>query len=156
MLSDADRAKFWSYVSKSSGCWNWTRSVNHGYGQIWFNGVRWIASRLAWVLTYGPIENSKHFVLHRCDNPRCVRPDHLFLGTQTQNLHDMRLKKRGATPPHRRGCFNNKTRFADDDVRAIRARYANGDSLRVLGKAYRVWHTTIADIVHRKTWTHIT
>lgn len=68
----------------------------------------------------------------------------------------MRAKRRGALPPPaQRGCFNNKTRFSDDDVRDIRRRYANGESLRVLGVAYRVWHTTIADVVHRRTWSHL-
>jgi hypothetical protein len=149
-------SKFWSHVQKTDTCWLWTRSLNHGYGQLWVNGKRWIAPRLAWVLTYGPLDSAKRMVCHHCDNPRCVRPDHLFLASQTDNLADMRRKGRGSPPPPpRRGCFNNKTSMSDDDVRTVRARYANGEGYRTIAKSYGVWHTTIADIVKHRTWSHI-
>jgi hypothetical protein len=157
-LSESEiQTRFWTFVTKTDDCWLWTgRSLNsYGYGQWWVNGKLWIASRLAWVLTHGPITERNQFVCHSCDNPQCVRPSHLYLASQTQNMRDMRVRGRGSKPPTRRGCFNNNTTFTDADVRAIRRRYAAGDSLRTLGQEYRVWHTTIADIVHRRTWGHI-
>lgn len=85
---------FWSHVQKSSGCWEWQKSVSHGkYGQAYVRGRRWAAHRLSWTLTNGAIPPGLK-VCHRCDNMKCVRPDHLFLGTQADNLRDMRQKGR--------------------------------------------------------------
>lgn len=155
MVKSNETERFWSHVDRTTDCWNWTLSLNHGYGQFWFGGKRWIASRLAWTLTFGPIPFDQ-FVCHRCDNPKCVRPEHLFLADQFANLLDMRAKKRGFSFPVRRGVFNNKTDMSDDDVREVRRRYASGEGYRPIARDYGVWHTTIASIVKRKTWRHIT
>lgn len=91
--------RFWENVQKSNdGCWIWTASVSRaGYGDIWVGlrpGVRIIkVHRLSWEIHYGPIPDGL-FVCHRCDNPRCVRPDHLFLGTHTDNMRDASAKGR--------------------------------------------------------------
>lgn len=88
--------RFWSKVKKSEdGCWDWTGSLNHGYGQLSRGrGVSpYSAHRLSYELTYGAIPEGLH-VLHRCDNRRCVRPSHLFLGSQADNNADMRAKGR--------------------------------------------------------------
>lgn len=88
--------RFWRSVEKTdAGCWNWRGSVNtHGYGQIRAaSGEYTTAHRVSWELTNGPIVDGL-WVLHRCDNPRCVRPDHLFLGTPADNAQDMYAKKR--------------------------------------------------------------
>lgn len=147
--------KFWSHVDKSGDCWLWTRSLNHGYGQIWINGKRWIASRLSWTLTMGSIPTSRLMVCHLCDNPVCVRPSHLFLADQRDNLSDMREKNRGSSPPIQRGLQNNKTKLTESQVREIRARYIAGESLRALGKVYHVDYTHISSIIRRKTWTYL-
>jgi hypothetical protein len=147
--------RFWSFVTKSDGCWLWTgRSLSHGYGQLWVDGKRWNAPRLAWTLTNGPIPEGQA-VCHRCDTPACVRPDHLFLADQRANIEDMRQKGRGVNPPRHPGAKNVNAKFSDADIRKIRRRYAAGDSLRVLGRAYKVEHTTISMIVRRKTWAHV-
>src|SRR3989304_7134143 len=85
---------FWKHVDKSSDCWIWKGCTAQGYGfpRLHGNGhVR--AHRLAWELTYGLIPQGK-WVLHHCDNPPCVRPDHLFLGTVQDNMRDAALKGR--------------------------------------------------------------
>lgn len=87
--------RFWAKVSKSDGCWEWIgRKDGGGYGKVYDEGKRDLcAHRVAWALTYGPAPHDAQ-VLHRCDNPACVRPDHLFLGTNTDNMRDMVAKGR--------------------------------------------------------------
>src|SRR5512137_174351 len=88
---------FWDRVNKNAenGCWEWTayRDIN-GYGHITINQKESLAHRKAWELTNGEIPTGM-FLCHKCDNPSCVNPDHMFIGTQKENLNDMRNKGRG-------------------------------------------------------------
>lgn len=78
-----------------NGCWNFNGPItNTGYGRVGYNGKVYSAHRLSYIMFVGPVENSKIFVCHKCDNPRCVNPDHLFLGTAKDNVHDMIKKGR--------------------------------------------------------------
>lgn len=90
--------RFWFYVSKRESCWLWTGGLNeYGYGK--FNPDRRrpvLSHRFAWTITHGPIASGLN-VLHRCDNPPCVNPAHLFLGTQGDNMHDMHAKGRASS-----------------------------------------------------------
>src|SRR5688500_2653189 len=86
--------RFWPKVQKSDGCWEWTGAKQPaGYGNFYFRGVVQLAHRVAWELANGPVAVGQH-VLHRCDNPRCVRIEHLFLGTHADNMRDMLSKGR--------------------------------------------------------------
>lgn len=87
--------RFWSNVQKTDGCWVWTGCRSHDYGLMGANKARILAHRFSWELHYGPIPNGLG-VLHRCDNPPCVRPDHLFLGTFEDNMKDKIAKGRQA------------------------------------------------------------
>jgi hypothetical protein len=149
--------KFWSHVIQGGPdeCWGWTGlSLSHGYGQMLFHNKMWRAHRIAWVLTNGPIPRGL-CICHHCDNPICTNPSHLFIATQLDNIHDMRQKGRGTKPPNGRGALNNNTKFSDNDVMMIRARYSAGQGYRTIAKDYNVSHTAIRDIVKRKTWSHI-
>lgn len=101
--------RFWSHVDKTGDCWLWTASVfkdRYGYGK--FNAASEkptrvvYAHRFSWELANGPIPDGL-WVLHHCDNPPCVRPDHLFLGTQSANVADMHSKGRGDSWGWRKG-----------------------------------------------------
>jgi hypothetical protein len=91
-------ALFWSRVEKSDGCWLWTGGrFSTGYGSFSVGGRVRVASRLAYAYTHGPIPDGL-FVCHHCDTPLCVRPDHLFLGTNADNMRDAYRKGRVRPP----------------------------------------------------------
>lgn len=81
--------RFWSKVdfSNPDGCWLWTGARRHTYGQVFVNNERHYAHRIAYALVHGGMPDD--WVLHRCDTPLCVRPDHLYEGTQTDNMADV-------------------------------------------------------------------
>lgn len=93
--------RFWSKVDKTDGCWNFTGSFyKSGYGAFSLEGRTRYAHRLAWTWSVGEIPAGL-FVCHHCDNRRCVRPDHLFIGTAKDNSQDMARKGRGRKPAQR-------------------------------------------------------
>ena|SRR6478609_4188748 len=95
--------RFWAKVEKTDACWLWTASLTKGgYGQFWFTlpRKRIDAHRAAWIITNGPIPDGL-YVCHHCDTPRCVRPDHLFLGTPHDNTQDVIRKGRPIGRPTR-------------------------------------------------------
>ena len=86
-------------VDKRTKCWEWTgHKQTQGSGDVQVNGVLWVASRLSWTVFKGQIPKGKN-VLHHCDSPGCINPDHLFLGTQLDNARDMIEKGRGRRCP---------------------------------------------------------
>ncbi len=143
--------RFWSKVQRSEGCWTWTGAkLRHGYGVIRIDGKTRKAHRVAYELTCGPIPNDL-FVCHRCDNPSCVRPDHLFLGTAADNSQDMARKQRNFIVDHR-GEKHPRAILTMNDVITIRQLHAEGASYRTLGKRYGVDRTTIRLAVKHRTW----
>lgn len=182
-----DVERFWSKVDKSAGddgCWLWTkRCAKAGYGQFWLNGKTVLAHRTAWLFTNGEIPNRLQ-VLHNCpdgDNPSCVNPAHLWLGTHQDNHDDCTRKgrrpygerngnfthperiARGAkhwshTHPEkiRRGEDHRWTKFTEKQVRDIRERYAQGGiSLGKLAREYHTGKSTIYHMVLGETWKHV-
>lgn len=92
-----ERTRFFALIAKGDGCWTWTGATNrrNGYGYFKRRDRRQMNThRVAWEFAHGPIPDGL-CVCHHCDNPRCVRPDHLFLGTQRENMQDMKAKGRG-------------------------------------------------------------
>src|SRR5688572_24439688 len=102
-------------VKKGPGCWIWQGATDGRYGEARLNGKKQKTHRIAWTLVNGEIPEGM-FALHRCDNPPCVNPDHLFLGTKKDNRADCLQKGRQA-----RGEMNGSALLTADAVRAIRA-----------------------------------
>ena len=135
--------RFWSKVQRGNGCWLWmAKRERRGYGRLEHKGKSLIASRVAWELTNGPIPQGL-LVLHRCDNPPCVNPDHLFLGTTQDNVTDKMTKGRH---------YGNHKLIADQ-VREIREAYATGSTtLMKLSHQYGVSFSQIHRIVTGESW----
>lgn len=150
--------RFWSKVAvgKPNQCWEWRRSRKaDGYGQFRVKpgGSPQRASRVAWELAFGPIPNGL-WVLHRCDNPPCCNPGHLFLGTPADNHADMTAKGRAAHPrPGDRATFiENVRRLTDDEITLARRLHEQGESCRSIARHLRVAHTTISRLINGTHW----
>lgn len=133
---------------RANGCIEWVRSVVCGYGQVKFAGKITAAHRFVYQSIHGPIDASL-LVCHRCDNPKCVNPDHLFLGTHQDNSDDMWQKGRG---PSRRGIRNPKVKLTPQQVEEIR-RIGHSQPYRETAKKYGVTPESISNVVRQKTWT---
>lgn len=137
--------RFWRYVRKNEVCWEWTASLNHsGYGVFaplatHKNGKIEGAHRYSWKLHYGEIPKGK-YVCHSCDNPKCVRPDHLFLGTQRENMDDMIDK----------GRF--KSKLTIEDVKFIKS--SRLTQVKLAAK-FGVRQTTISNVITGHAWGHV-
>lgn len=146
--------RFWDKVEKTDGCWNWTAGKTGGrggeYGAIRLSRPRRqvYAHRLSFAMAAG-IEYDdlrRLHVMHICDNPKCVRPDHLMVGTHTDNVRDMHRKSR-----HNRGG----SKLTDSDVREVRRRYAAGELQREIAADFNIGRSTVSLIVNRKNWKAI-
>jgi hypothetical protein len=147
--------QFWARLDTTSsptGCWLWTGAKDPcGYGNLKRDGRYSKAHRVAYELANGPIPKGVR-VLHRCDNPPCCNPDHLFLGSQRDNIVDRNTKGRGN---YAVGTGHYLTRLTEDDVREIRRLHAEGTKQSVLAARYNLGRTTLWLIVHRHTWKEV-
>ena len=136
-----------------SGCWLWVGSRDQdGYGHWWDGRVASRAHRAMWAVLNGPIPIGL-CVLHRCDNPPCVNPGHLFLGTRRENSQDM-VRKCRSRGPHLKGEAQAGAKLTDAVVLSIRRRYRRGNGL-ALAAEYGVSQSLISLIILRKAWKHL-
>jgi hypothetical protein len=147
------RERFDCQAVKKYGCWDWIgHKDKKGYGRILVEGKIQLAHRVSWELANGPVPNGL-LVLHRCDNPSCTNPEHLFVGTQKDNIDDMVNKGRDRRGhPILKGIANGATFLSDDDVYAIRE--WNG-SLKEAAAHYRISYGQIWNIRTRRSWKHL-
>lgn len=165
-VSQKTIALFWSHVQKSeNGCWEWTAYRNKkGYGYLGFGigkkkTLQVIVHRLSYTIEHG--EEPKECVLHRCDNPACVRPDHLFLGTREENNLDMVAKGRHGSKLHPEQWKRNRPRadkharakLSWDQVREMRRLYATGAyTYQMLSDQFSMSMSQIANIIRGAQW----
>ena len=162
--------RFWEKVKKTDGCWTWMGAKDRkGYGKFSIGGSRNAdgsrrnsmvsAHRVSYELNVGAIPSGQGFhgtcVLHRCDNPSCVRPDHLFRGTNLENVRDMDTKGRRVVSTAVGGAHANAV-LDENAVREIvrRHRY-DGVSQAALAEEYGVAHSTINHIFTGRLWAHL-
>lgn len=141
----ADPRRFWAKVDRRGPdeCWPWTADRKaRGYGRFMLDGKVRNASRVAYELLVGPIPEGL-FVCHRCDNPPCVNPAHLFVATHLENNADMRRKGRGPN-----------VKLTEAQVIEIRALRADGATLTAIGARYGVCMQAVWDVVNR-SWRHV-
>jgi HNH endonuclease len=147
-------------VRKSEGCWEWTGGTNGHYGVIGLGGRGGgctSSHRMSWRIHYGVIPDEMQ-VLHHCDNTLCVRPDHLFVGTRSDNMRDMVKKGRQPTAVHPglfSGARNPNAGLTAEQVSTMRAKHAEGASVYELSDEYGLTRSGILAVLTRRTWKNI-
>lgn len=155
------KLRFWSNVDKNGPehptlgrCWLWTASKNRrGYGKFVVRKKSCPAHRYSWILHIGNIPLGL-CVLHRCDNPSCVNPDHLFIGTDVDNIADRDSKGRQC-----KGEDTNTSKLSEDDVRWVRQHHVIGDKefgTRGMARKLGVTPLVVRSILQGKSWKHVT
>lgn len=134
-----------------TGCIEWTGGGSGGYGTIKRDGHMVYTHRLAYELKHGPIPKGMK-VCHTCDNPPCCNDEHLYLGTDADNMADKEAKGRGNQP---KGVSNAKSKLTEADVAEIRLRIAAGETHRKIANYFGGDHKTVGQISRGKTWIHI-
>lgn len=142
------KSRFWSKVNKKlkSKCWVWTGACSNGYGFFGIKGISYKAHRVAYEMKHGPIPKGK-LICHHCDNRPCVRPSHLFIGTQKDNIKDAIQKGRMG-----KGEANGNSKLTEKQVKQIRADIR---SERKIASEYNVSKSAVHHIKSRDNWKHI-
>jgi hypothetical protein len=144
--------RFWSRVAITANpekCWNWIAGKIKGYGTLNMGGKPHKAHRVSYILTHGAISHNL-LVRHVCDNPSCVNPNHLILGTNADNTRDKIERHR-----IKRGSTTRKSKLTEADIPIIRDQLKKGISQSVIAKQFKVERSTIKAIKLGITWTHV-
>jgi hypothetical protein len=138
---------FLSKVEKTESCWEWKGTINRrGYGRMRHKGVNTHAHRVSYKLYRGEIPRDM-LVCHKCDNPSCVNPEHLFIGSHKDNMEDRQTKQRQA-----KGEKIGLSKLTNEQVRKIRV---DNRSTRKIARDYGVHHSQIARIKTHEAWAHV-
>ncbi len=143
------RQRFYSHiiVNSDNECWEWQGAKDHkGYGRSYYKGKTVSASRLSWILEHGDIPEDMH-VLHTCDNPVCINPNHLFIGTNLDNKIDQQNKGRTS---HGEQHWNHKLNA--EKVIGIRVMKQCKIRTGLIAKFYSISMSTVCDVIARRTW----
>ena len=152
-IRQQDKERFWSYVNKrkDNECWEWQGGKSHRYGSFKC-GKPVRAHRFSWIIANGTIPRG-FLILHHCDNPPCCNPNHLFIGTQQDNMSDMVMKGRVGD---RNGELAANSKLTEVEVTEMRKLHATGEYCYTeLGERFGVHRTQVSNIVRGKSWKHI-
>lgn len=152
-------------VDDATGCWNWTGAISsNGYGHMQWQNKTLSTHRLSYECFVGPIPDGKS-VCHSCDNRKCLNPEHLWIGTHSDNMSDMVIKGRAAVgdrniarrhPEIRRGSKNGRSKLNSDIVRSARELYVKGGiTYRELAERYGVALQVMYRAVKGISWRHV-
>ncbi len=142
-----------SSIKENGECLEWTNGKSsHGYGRLWVDGRAYQTHRLSAHLFNGFDINSKLLVCHKCDNPICINPKHLFIGTHTDNQRDKWRKGRGKPLI---GSNNPSAKMDEYTIINIKLDYENGMSRSQIAKKYETSYFNIRDIVTGRSWKHV-
>jgi hypothetical protein len=144
---------FWTFISKNpnTNCWEWTGQLKGGYGYFSINHKDIPVHRLMFK-KYKGIIPPKINVCHSCDNPKCCNPDHLWLGTQADNIADMHIKKRDYKSF---GENHHTAKINENNVREIRKKYKEGMKMKSIHRLLNIPYRTIQHVCTGNTWKHI-
>lgn len=132
-----------------SECWLWKAAFGHGYGSFTFKQKRYIASRASYKVYIGEIPEN-FYVCHKCDNPACVNPGHLFLGTHTKNMQDMVKKGRSA-----KGSKHSQSKLIESDIIKIRQMLKTKMTQVEIASIFNVKREAISKIKLNKRWGYV-
>jgi hypothetical protein len=142
--------EFWGKVEKADGCWMWRgRKSKIGYGYFDMNGRSYLAHRVSMLFTHGAVDEATD-VLHKCDNPSCVNPEHLSFGTHAENMRDKVERGR-----QRRGSRCCAAKLTEEQVSIIKAAGRSVPRL-VMAKQFGVNRQAISNILCGRKWKHVT
>ena len=150
---------FGQILENENGCWEWQGSINDsGYGRtsIYESHERCLSHRLTYMLFIGEIPKGMH-ICHKCDNPRCCNPDHLFPGTPKDNIRDC-VKKGRAAPGYKKarpGVLHGNAKLDDEKVKQIRKLYEEKHTFADIARIYEMSECRISQICKRTAWKHI-
>lgn len=152
-INEKLKKRFLSKIIKTDNCWLWNAGIRpNGYGSFWAKTKTVTSHRYSYEIFKGDIPKNM-CVCHSCDNRKCVNPDHLWLGTQKENLQDMYLKKRNPNIIRKRGEKSEFAKLNNEKVSIIKMLYKKGKyTYETLGKKFNVGHTTIYRIIKNKTY----
>lgn len=142
---------FYKKMETQGDCWIWKNSKTPaGYGKFMYRKKHWLTHRLSYYFANGEIPLGMQ-VLHRCDNPSCINPNHLFLGTQAMNMKDMVAKNRSL-----KGTKHPSAKLTEEQVRMIRTEWGGRvKSVEAISEQYGFSKSGICGIIHNRNWKHL-
>lgn len=149
LIQEKDRCRFARFVpvADDGDCWEWQSTRNrNGYGKFWLDGRTDLAHRVSYRIAKGAIPQGMQ-IRHTCDNPPCVNPKHLLIGTGKQNARDALDRGR-----YRQGAGNGRARLTSQQVLDIRRRLSEGEMQVALAREYGVCKSTVQWIASGRNW----
>lgn len=156
LVLQKDLERFWNKVSKTDTCWLWIGAKCKGYGVFRFGQKRYSSHIISYQLHNENYDSSK-CICHKCDNPSCVNPSHLFLGTYKDNIQDCINKGRFKLAPRRKGENINTSVLTEMQIIDIKTRLKQGEKVRSIHTDYRdiASEQTLWSIKQNRSWKHV-